>query len=125
MAYTKNNWQTGDVITAEKLNHMEDGIANSGGLLVWIYGEGSNKVFDKTAREVFTALESGKNVTFIGESTNDDYETFFYTPIRAYNSDADNPGFLLLSFDVVGGNWEQLLFEFIDMDDYPTCGGIE
>lgn len=26
MSYTKQNWQTGDIITAEKLNHMEDGI---------------------------------------------------------------------------------------------------
>lgn len=27
MAYEKNTWVTGDVITAEKLNHAEDGIA--------------------------------------------------------------------------------------------------
>ena len=31
MAYEKQNWTSGDVITAEKLNHIEDGIANSGG----------------------------------------------------------------------------------------------
>lgn len=29
MAYTKNSWETGDIITAAKLNHMEDGIAAS------------------------------------------------------------------------------------------------
>ena len=29
MSYTPTNWQNGDVITAEKLNHMEDGIASS------------------------------------------------------------------------------------------------
>ena len=28
MAYTPTNWQTGDVVTADKLNHMEDGIAS-------------------------------------------------------------------------------------------------
>lgn len=27
MAYTKNNWHTGDIVTAAKLNNMEDGIA--------------------------------------------------------------------------------------------------
>lgn len=27
MAYIKNDWETGDVITADKLNHMEDGIS--------------------------------------------------------------------------------------------------
>lgn len=31
MAYTKQTWQTGETITAEKLNHMEDGIAGAGG----------------------------------------------------------------------------------------------
>lgn len=26
MSYTKHTWQSGDVITAEKLNHIEDGV---------------------------------------------------------------------------------------------------
>lgn len=30
MAYEKQEWKCGDSITAEKLNHMEDGIANAG-----------------------------------------------------------------------------------------------
>ena len=32
MAYEKNTWATGDVVTSAKLNHMEDGIADSGGI---------------------------------------------------------------------------------------------
>ena len=31
MSYTKQTWATGDIITADKMNHMEDGIADSGG----------------------------------------------------------------------------------------------
>lgn len=31
MSYEKQTWTNGDVITAEKLNHMEDGIAGAGG----------------------------------------------------------------------------------------------
>lgn len=31
MAYIKQTWNTGDTITAEKLNHMEDGIASLSG----------------------------------------------------------------------------------------------
>ncbi len=30
MSYTPTDWKTGDVITAEKLNNMENGIANAG-----------------------------------------------------------------------------------------------
>lgn len=28
MAYTPTTWQTGDLITAERLNHLEQGVAN-------------------------------------------------------------------------------------------------
>lgn len=31
MSYQKHTWQCGEAITTEKLNHMEDGIADSGG----------------------------------------------------------------------------------------------
>lgn len=31
MAYNPTEWKCGDTITAEKLNKMEDGIANAGG----------------------------------------------------------------------------------------------
>ena len=34
MAYEKQTWQTGDVVTAAKLNHMEDGIEAGGGVTV-------------------------------------------------------------------------------------------
>lgn len=38
MSYTKQTWQCGETITADKLNHMEDGIeeccSNSGGALI-------------------------------------------------------------------------------------------
>ena len=29
MSYTKNTWQTGDIVSSAKLNHMEDGIADA------------------------------------------------------------------------------------------------
>lgn len=31
MSYTKQTWADGDIITANKLNHIEDGIASAGG----------------------------------------------------------------------------------------------
>lgn len=30
MAYVKNTWRDGDIITAEKLNHLEDGVGEGG-----------------------------------------------------------------------------------------------
>lgn len=39
MAYTKQNWECGDLITADKMNHIEDGIedASSGGTDYYLF----------------------------------------------------------------------------------------
>lgn len=34
MSYTPTNWKTGDVVTSEKLNKLENGVATAGGVLV-------------------------------------------------------------------------------------------
>ncbi len=69
MAYEKQTWQTGDVITQEKLNHMEEGIEDSvgGGKGVDIYivefVTGSNPITaDKTRSEVMQAFSDNKIV---------------------------------------------------------------
>lgn len=55
--YEKQNWKTGDVITQEKLNHMEDGIAsaiaNAGAVL--IVNANENGTLDKTWQEIHDA----------------------------------------------------------------------
>ena len=65
MAYEKQTWKTGDVITEFKLNHMEDGIANGGGVIAISIGEGD--ALDKTWNEVDTALRNGQ-VMFLHET---------------------------------------------------------
>lgn len=64
MTYEKQTWVNGDVITAEKLNHMEDGIASggSGGVLVvsTVYDDDSGKTYlNKTFEEVKNFMLSG------------------------------------------------------------------
>lgn len=60
MAYTKNTWANGDTITAAKLNNMEDGIANAGGVLICnITYTGGVMTLDKTAQEIYNALLNG------------------------------------------------------------------
>ena len=57
MAYTKNTWKTGDIVTSEKLNHIEDGIANAGGVMVINVTSGT---LDKTWQEIYDAMAQGK-----------------------------------------------------------------
>lgn len=69
MSYVKNNWKNGDVISADKLNHMEDGISSGGGAMIvgGTWGEikeedwGYKVEFtaDKTWEEISQALQSG------------------------------------------------------------------
>lgn len=57
MAYTKNTWQTGDIVSSQKLNHMEDGIADAGGVMVI---NDVNGTLDKTWQEIYDAMSAGK-----------------------------------------------------------------
>lgn len=65
MSYTPTNWQSGDVVNAEKLNKLEQGVANAGGggffVLNAVYDE--NNVdpprLDKTVAEIKALLAGG------------------------------------------------------------------
>lgn len=65
MAYTKNTWNTGDIVSSQKLNHMEDGIANAGALVV----TENDTVLDKTWQEILDAIAAGRvvNIIEVGE----------------------------------------------------------
>ena len=66
MAYTKQTWNNGDIITAEKLNHIEDGIAEGGGsggggvfvVKFTMDYETGKATTDKTLEEIINAGES-------------------------------------------------------------------
>ena len=63
MAYTKHTWATGEVITAGRLNNMEDGIADAGGVMVFseTHDEQADlNTLDKTWQEIYDAMAQGK-----------------------------------------------------------------
>ena len=59
MAYEKQTWANGDIITAEKLNHMEDGIYANGVLVVGTTVSGNTITLDKTWLDIHEALLTG------------------------------------------------------------------
>lgn len=66
MSYTKQTWNTGDIITAAKLNHMEDGIGNSMQFPENVYfvnltniPGSSDFTCDKTFSEIVSAYSDG------------------------------------------------------------------
>lgn len=63
MAYVKTTWQTGDVITAEKLNNMEGGIEAAAPLYVDIESEdGTTFTASETMATIGAALQAGRIV---------------------------------------------------------------
>lgn len=57
MAYTKNTWTDGDIVTSAKLNHMEDGIEGAYEVMVINDTDGT---LDKTWQEIYDAMAQGK-----------------------------------------------------------------
>lgn len=71
MAYTPKTWECGETITADALNHIEQGIAQSGGgseplIVRYDHEETTDDVtkryYDKTWQEVKDAFDAGRTV---------------------------------------------------------------
>lgn len=78
MAYVKQNWETGELITSQKLNHMEDGIAEGGGgggvmYVHYVFGDNGDYI-DKTYSELKEAYLSGMNIVCVRDDSYDDPE---------------------------------------------------
>ena len=66
MSYTKTTWNSGDVITADKLNNIESGVeaasgsgSESGPLIIHGTKEGTVVTLDKTWKEIYDAFMMG------------------------------------------------------------------
>lgn len=62
MAYVKTTWETGDLITAEKLNNMEGGIEALQPLIITVNKDADTgtRTMDKTFAEIASALSAGR-----------------------------------------------------------------
>ena len=67
MAYEPTNWKNGDVITAEKLNKLENGVGSGGS------GDSDTKRFFCTA--TFSGITYGRNSGTISQVTDDNGTT--------------------------------------------------
>lgn len=55
MSYNPTTWNTGDIVTSEKLNKMEQGIANAGVLVCHVVEENETTRLDHTWQEIVDA----------------------------------------------------------------------
>ena len=84
MSYTPTEWTTGDIITAEKLNHIENGVesanSSSGGLYIVQSDEYQFPLC--TLGDIRTAITNGKFPIRFHSDTND--ERGQYDPMEMF-----------------------------------------
>ena len=89
MAYEPTSWQTGDVVTAEKLNKLEIGVASnsgSGNLIATATKNDNNYyVLDKTWKDIEDAINAGGTI-MVKEPLPDGVQTNFWYLIGTFSN---------------------------------------
>ena len=110
MSYEKQTWATGDTITANKLNHMEDGISGAGCVLaLTAHEDGDNVVLDHTWQEIYDAP-----LAVLHKEEDGGKIIFSVTQIGGVDG---HYGLALVAMD---GSGETLEFETSTADGYPA-----
>ena len=95
MTYTKQNWADGDLITAAKLNHIEEGLASAGagnGSVFYVETTGPLGIdvvatLNTTWQAVYDAMTDGKRV--LARFIDDDAPEIIVYPINYVGFDDD------------------------------------
>ena len=125
MSYTPTDWKTGDLITAEKLNNMESGIAGGGAGLFVINATGiadennvqTQPTIDKTWDEIVAAVESGLIPVISASRTVSGASAYTYLfPVGYAKSDgAGGCSFLYSEGNATGTGWDVTTISVIIM----------
>ena len=69
MAFEKNNWKSGDIISSAKLNAIEDGIVEGLAPVAWADVTGKPTTFSPTIGKTATTAKAGNYVPTYAEIT--------------------------------------------------------
>lgn len=112
MSYEPTNWQTGDVVTSQKLNKLEQGVADAGGgggfLVVNMTMTDTALTLDKTWQEIWDAVPS---VLFMDASEEDK------TVYMLYEQYIDQGVYLL----DIGAGTRTISFQTASSSGYPSA----
>ena len=136
MAYQKTTWQNGDVITAQKLNNIQNGIeditgssgSNSGGGTLFVplnvsedHGNISYTA-TKTAHEIIAAVNAGLTVTFKADEgqTAMTANLVSFTLFPGDTEGSVNAHFALATYIDNDGRLKGMELFCSSLDDYPV-----
>lgn len=117
MAYTPTVWETGDIITAVKLNKLENGVAAIAGVMVVpAEEEGDVATLTSTYAEIAAALMA--NIPVFIKFQISESESLYYI---AYNNgivSGDSDSYVINTFDYSTG--QSITFSTDSADGYPS-----
>lgn len=106
MSYTPNTWASGDVVTAQKMNHIETGIASVGSGAIFhdaIWFRDQSNITEIEDREfIMSELYGGAEVYIIAHE--DSYEGAIYDRFYIVGWTQETEGDLNLTFIAVNGS---------------------
>lgn len=122
MSYEPTVWAAGDVVTATKMNKIEQGISeNSGGgstgLIVNIEEDDGAYILDERFSTIADYIESGGMVYIHGTKTiEESTEIDFYTPVQTL-LDSESGIYMIEIYVYPSNNYN---FVAATREDYPT-----
>lgn len=117
MAYVKTTWQTGDVITAEKLNHAEGGIEAAEPVFITGTVDDGTIVLSEKYEDIKALYDAGRQIYIIepdGSRAMVDLvgENTLIVP-ATYNV-------YCMFYDGNQSEYSRMMFVAATVDDYPT-----
>lgn len=120
MSYTPTEWNTGDIVTAEKLNKLENGVASGGIFIVntLVDEQTLRPILDKTWQEIKDAFDAMNIVILIANINSSLVIEKQITYLSVINSSVDGSNYECGFY--VGS--EYLGFSTSDPNGYPKNG---
>lgn len=119
MSYTPTNWQTGDIVTAEKMNKIEGGIQSSGALVVPIeWNDGRNQL-QAPAQTIVDAMVNGRPVFAYTSHSAEDSSANWYIGLVCSASGAYGYQIVFLYINGAGMHVDIKYFHASQGTDYP------
>lgn len=109
--YTKNTWQSGDIITKVKLDNMEDGIYDANYFIPLSYADGAFSI-NMSSDELQAAISNGKTACiYAAEGEIRVYTIVYYSSAGFINMDGDP------EVGLITHNGDELVFNYYVEDN--------
>lgn len=121
MSYEKQTWVTGETVTADKLNHMEDGIADAGGasgtymFSIWHIDSSGNMATDGDYATARALLADARPIIAVICAWNLDQDYPKFADYQILSVELDQTNIKLWLSSTYGYSWTENGLEYFEL----------